>query len=160
MDRAHRALRPKGPGSKPHNVICRVHSYLLKEDIMRKACFICKLVFDNNPVLLYTDLSWITLQIRRLLQTHLHILQDKDISYRWGFPFSLTARHQGKSVILRYPEGLNVFCDALDIPVPQLPNWDFVATPPPPPVVWQKVLPTKRSRGPDSPPKVTKHRNG
>lgn len=41
MDRAHQALRPKDPTSKPSDVICRVHSYPLKEDIMRKARSIC-----------------------------------------------------------------------------------------------------------------------
>lgn len=77
MDRAHRVLRPKGPASKPWEVICQVHSYPLKKDIMRKARSIRKLVFDNSPVLIYPDLSWITLQKRRLLQPLLRTLQEK-----------------------------------------------------------------------------------
>lgn len=29
LDRAHRALLPRGPGSRPRDVICRVHNYTL-----------------------------------------------------------------------------------------------------------------------------------
>lgn len=52
---------------------------------MRKARSIHKVVFDYNPVQLFPDLSWITLQKRRLLQPLLHTLQEKDIIYRWNF---------------------------------------------------------------------------
>ena len=159
IDRAHRALRPKGPASKPRDVICRIQSYPLKETIMRKARAVRNLVFDNSPIQLYPDLSWIMLQKRRLQQPLLRSLQDRDILYRWGFPFSLTAKHQGRSAILRYPEDLDSFCDALDIPVPQLPDWDLVATPPPPPVVWQKVPPNKRSKGPEPSRRSPRHRS-
>lgn len=36
LDRAHRALRPRGPSSAPRNVICRVHYFTVKEDILHK----------------------------------------------------------------------------------------------------------------------------
>lgn len=119
MDRDHRALLPKGPAFKPHGVICRVHFYPLKEDIMRNARSNCKVVFDNTPVQLYPELSWIS---------------------------------------LGSPEDLEAFCNALGIPVPQLHDWDLVATPPPPPVVLQKVSPTKhpRARIPPAKPPNTK----
>lgn len=156
MDRAHRALRPKGPPSRPRDVICRVHSFPLKEDIMRKARSAKRVVFENTLIQLFPDLSWITLQKRRLLQPLLILLQEKNITYRWGFPFSLTARHQGKSATLRFPEDLENFCDILEIPTPRLPDWDLVDLPTPPPVVWQKIPPTKRPRDRDSPRGSTK----
>lgn len=81
MDRAHPALRPKGPSSMSQNVICRIHS--LKEYIMRKAHSTRKVVFEDTQVQLYPDLSWITLQKRRLLQPLLHALQEEDIIYNW-----------------------------------------------------------------------------
>lgn len=34
MDRAHQALHPKGSPPKPRDVICSIHSYILKENIM------------------------------------------------------------------------------------------------------------------------------
>lgn len=123
------------------NVICRVHSYPLKEDIMCKARSICKVVFDKALVQLYPGLAWITLQKYKLLQPLLHSLQEKDIIYHCGFPFSLTARRQGQSGVLRYLEDLEDFCHVLGIPAPQ----DLVATPPPLPTVWQKVSSTKCS---------------
>ena len=124
---------------------------------MRKARPIRNLIFHNNPLQLYPYLSWITLQKRRLLQPLLRTLQDRDIVYRWGFPFSLSATHQGTSATLRYPEDLDAFCRTLDIPVPQLPDWDLVATPPPPPVVWQRVPPPRRPRGRDPARKSPRH---
>lgn len=160
MDCAHRALRSKGPISRPRNVICRVHSYPLKEDIKRKACTIKKVVFENTQIQLYPDLSWITLQKRRLLQPLLISLQENNIVYRWGFPFSLTARRQGKSAVLRFPEDLDNFCDTMEIPVPRLQEWDLVDTPTPPPSVWQKIPPSKRPRERDSPRRPTKSKHG
>lgn len=102
MDRAHRALRPKGPSSKLQDIICWVHSYPLKEDIMRKACCIRKVVFEDTKAKCYPALSWITLQKRKLLQPLLHTLQEEDIIYRWGFPISLTTKHHGKSAVLPF----------------------------------------------------------
>lgn len=62
LDRAHRALHPRGPVSRPRDVICRVHNYTLKEAIMRKACNMRTVDFDGAPIQLFPGLSWITLQ--------------------------------------------------------------------------------------------------
>lgn len=159
LDRAHRALRPKGATAKPRDIICRVSSYLIKEEIMKRARLARKVTFDDVQIQLYPDLSWITLQKRRLLQPLLQLLQKENITYRWGFPFSLTAKHQGKSAVMRYPEDLRTFCNILEIPAPKLPDWDIVATPPPPPTVWQKVPPSNRSRESDPQRKPTKQKN-
>lgn len=158
MDRAHRALRPKGATPKPRDIICRISSYPLKEEIMRQARLARRVMFEDVQIQLYPDLSWLTLQKRRLLQPLLQTLQKEAISYRWGFPFSLTAKHQGKSAILRYPEDLRTFCEVLEIPAPQLPDWDIVATPPPLPTTWQKVPPSNRPRNSDTQRKPTKHK--
>lgn len=159
MDRAHRALRPKGATPKPRDIICRIRSYPLKEEIIKQARLARKATFDDIQIQLYPDLSWITLQKRRLLQPLLHILQKKAITYRWGFPFSLSAKHQGKSAILRYPEDLRTFCDILEIPAPQLPDWDIVATPPPPPTIWQRVPNSNRPQNSDARCKHAKHKS-
>lgn len=152
MDHAHRAFCPKGPASRPCDVICRIHSFPLKEDIIRKAHISKKVVFENTQIQLFPDLSGITLQKRRLLQPLLSLLQENNIIYRWGFPFSLTARRQGKSAVLRFPEDFcDNFCDILEIPIPRLPDWDLVDLPTPPPTVWQKIPSTKHPRDRDSP---------
>lgn len=101
-----RALKPKDQAPKPRDVICRVHSFTLKEDIMRNARVIKLILVDGAPVKLFPDLSWITLRKRKLLQPLLNLLQDNNITYRWGFPFSLTATHNGKTATLRVPEDI------------------------------------------------------
>lgn len=63
---------------------------------------------------------------RRLPKPFLRSLQEADITYCWGFPFSLTGKQQGKSAVLRYLEDLAAFCDVLEVHVPQLPEWDLV----------------------------------
>lgn len=133
MDRVRRALKPKDQASKPRDVICRVYSFALKEDIMRKARLIKPILIDGTPIQLFPDLSWITLQKRRVLQPLLHSLQDNCIAYRWGFPFTLTATRAGKMATLRVPEDIRFFCETLNIPTPDLPGWDIIPPPPPSP---------------------------
>lgn len=146
LDRAHRALRPRGPGPRPRDVICRVHNFALKEDIMRKACNMHTIDFDGAPIQLYPDLSWITLQQRRSLQPLFTSLKEHDYRYHWGLTFSLTAKKDGRSTTLRYPENLHSFCRELDIPVPPTPGWDPLPTPPPRPEPWVPVNGRKRQR--------------
>lgn len=160
MDRAHRALRPKNATTQPRDIICRINSYPLKEDIMRQARLARRVTYKNAQVQLYPDLSWITLQKRRLLQPLLRILQEENIPYRWGFPFSLTAKNQGRSAVLRYPEDIQAFCNTVGISVPRLPEWDLITNPPAPPATWQKVSSSNRSRNKDASRKNTKHGNG
>lgn len=107
LDQAHCSLRPCGPVSSPRDMICRVHNYTLKEEIMRKACnmrtIACNMRtidFDNAPIQLFPNLSWITLQQRRSLQLLLTLLRDHDFHYHSGFPFSLTAKRGGRSTTL------------------------------------------------------------
>lgn len=157
LDRAHRALRHCGPGSRPRDVICRMHNYTLKEDIMRKARNMHAIDFDGASIQLFPDLSWITLQQRRSLQPLLTLLREHDFHYHWGFPFSLTAKKDGRSTTLRYPEDLQSFCRELDIPVPPTPGWEPLPVPPPRPDPWIQVTGRKRTRprsvGPSPPPR-------
>lgn len=142
LDRAHRALKSKGSPSNPRNVTCRVHSYTLKEDIMRKARVTKPILYEDTPVQIFPALSRITLQKRRLLQPLLHTLQENYITYRWDFSFSLSATHNGKTMVPQVPEDLRMFCEILEIPTPELPGWDIIL-PPSPPTIWQKNLPAK-----------------
>lgn len=60
MDRAHRALRPKGASTLPRDVICCIHNYLVKEAIMAKAQSQCNLDYEGAPIQLFAGLSWVT----------------------------------------------------------------------------------------------------
>lgn len=57
MDRAHRALRPKSSSSKPRDIICRISSFPLKEDIMRQARLARWVTFQDAQLQLFPDLS-------------------------------------------------------------------------------------------------------
>lgn len=103
------------------------------------------LSWQDAPIQLYPDLSLHTLQQRRYLQPLLSVLRDNQIPYRWGYPFSLTARRDGVSSVLRVPEDLPAFCSALRISCPQIPGWDPLPTAPPPPPSWTKVNPGRKA---------------
>lgn len=145
LDRAHRALRPRGSSNAPRDVICRIHHYNIKEAIMRKSRTLTTLTWQGAPIQLFPDLSWHTLQKRRCLQPLLSLLRDNNITYRWGYPFSLTARKDGVSSTLRIPEDLPTFCWALHISCPRLPGWEPLPTHPSAPSTWTKVTPGKRN---------------
>lgn len=125
------------------------------EEIIRKVCNMRTTDFDGAPIQLFPDLSWITLQQRRSLQQLLTLLRDHDFRYHWGLPFSLTAKRDGRSTTLRYPEDIQSFCRDLDIPVAPTPGWDPLPAPPPRPDSWIQVTvrerPWTHSSGPSLP---------
>lgn len=61
--RAHRALRVRGPDTMPpRDIICCLQSFVLKEDIMHKAQRNDQIVFNGETIMLFHDLSQITLK--------------------------------------------------------------------------------------------------
>lgn len=109
FDRAHRALRPQSADpSRPQDVVCRVHLYSLKEEIMRKARVTGDLTIEGSKIGLFPDLSRRTLRLRASLRPLLSILQAQNIVYRWGFPFALHVRHQDTTLTFRSPANLPI----------------------------------------------------
>ncbi|XP_069593107.1 uncharacterized protein [Ranitomeya imitator] len=140
LDRAHRALQPKNMSTQPRDIICCVHDFTTKELIMSKARTRNQIPsFRGTEVQLFPDLSRITLQKRRHLRPLLLILQEHQIKYRWGFPFALTARKDGKSASLRTPADVTSFCTTLEIPAVDIPPWVLHVPGAPPPPVWSKM---------------------
>lgn len=124
MKHIHRALRPKGRESdSPRDVVCCVVDFQLKEEILRKARNRIQLTHGSNDIRIYQDLSAITLQHRRDLRPLLETLRTNRIHYRWKFPFCLSASFQGRMDFLRVPEDLPQFCNTLNIPLVEMPNW-------------------------------------
>uniref|UniRef100_A0A8C5WHQ8 Uncharacterized protein n=1 Tax=Leptobrachium leishanense TaxID=445787 RepID=A0A8C5WHQ8_9ANUR len=69
FDRAHRSLKPRGaPTAAPRDVICRFHYYRQKEDVLHAARNREVLDMEGNILQVYPDLSWTTLQARRILK--------------------------------------------------------------------------------------------
>lgn len=156
LDRAHRALRPKRSNGPSRDVICCVHDFALKERVMAAARSKKEIVFEGSTIQLFPDLAWITLQRRRHLKPLISLLRSQNVTYRWGFPFSLTAMHDGKSAVLRTHADLPAFCSTLGVDPPHLPDWDMSLFPSAPPPAWQPVQ-QKRRRQPSrsSPPTFT-----
>ena len=121
--RIHRALRPKGKDTDPpRDVVCCLADFRIKEEILRKARG-KQLTCPGAPIQLFQDLSGITLKHRRDLRPLLDVLRDRNIGYKWKFPFCLSASHQGRTAMLKVPEDLPRFCDTLGIPLIAVPEW-------------------------------------
>lgn len=124
MERLHRALRPKGRENEtPRDVICCIVDYKLKEDIIKRASGMQQILHEGHPIQIYQDLSGITLQHRRDLKPLLDALRDKNIVYKWKFPFCLTASSNGRTAALKVPEDLPHFCSTLGLPLISVPLW-------------------------------------
>lgn len=150
MDRAHRALRPKKPNGPPRDVICRLTDFATKEQIMQAARSKREIKFEDSTIQLFPDLAWITLQRRRHLKPLVTLLRERNIAYRWGFPFSLTAIQDGKPISLRSYVDLPSFCSALGLETPTLSDWDLGLLTAAPAPVWQPARQKRRrfpSRG-------------
>ncbi|CAH2221990.1 Hypothetical predicted protein [Pelobates cultripes] len=91
--------------------------------------------FENQTISIYQDLSRYTLQARRALRPVTSALQQAGIPYRWGYPFSLSARHSLDQLVVRRPSDLPGFIRAMGIPPLQVPDWlvrSFLQPPPGP----------------------------
>ncbi|CAH2224717.1 Hypothetical predicted protein [Pelobates cultripes] len=79
--------------------------------------------FQDADVALYQDLSPLTLEARRALRPITTQLQERRITYKWGYPFALLARHQNEWVPLRWPEEAPRFLQRLGLPPTEITNW-------------------------------------
>ncbi|CAH2329719.1 Hypothetical predicted protein, partial [Pelobates cultripes] len=103
FDRAHRANRLRTMEGTPRDVICCMHQYKLKEKIMAKARSRPTWRFQDADVALYQDLSPLTLEARRALRPITTQLQERRITYKWGYPFALLARNLEDATTLPPP---------------------------------------------------------
>lgn len=152
--RAHRELRPRGPDfAPPRDIICCLESYGLKEEIMRKARRNDNIVFNGSTIMLFQDLSQITLRNRRALGPLLEKLRERDLRYTWRFPIAFNVSHNGHQFTLHTPADLPEFCEALDLGEIELPDWyaEFLhplptRSPPDSPLSTPDKRPTKKSK--------------
>ncbi|CAH2311610.1 Hypothetical predicted protein [Pelobates cultripes] len=131
-DRAHRALRPRPTEGTPRDVICCLHSFAIKDLIMRKARSRAHWNYRGAEISLYNDLSPMTLEARRALRPVTTILRERNMQYRWGYPFSITVRYNNEWVSARWPEDIPQFLQRLNLPPTPVPNWVFMPLDPRP----------------------------
>lgn len=134
LDRVHRAL---GPGSadpsRPRDVVCRLHHYTQKENILRRACEHGDVEVEGSQAKILPDLSRATLRRRSLLRPLLDLAKQKGLTYRWGYPLSVTFRKDTSAFTLQNTVDLPAlfrFMDTEPIPVPD----------------WLQILPRPTSR--------------
>lgn len=122
-ERMHRALRPKGGENEPPRDICCMVNFPIKEAILRKARERNRVLLNGTEIKLFQDLSTITLQHRRALRSLLDQLSTRGIPYKWKFPFCLSATWRGHTALLCTPDELQAFCDSLNFPLTEVPEW-------------------------------------
>lgn len=106
LDRAHRALGPPRKDGTPRDIIAKPHHYTVKEEVMRKARSSPSVQCMGHPVQIFADLSPSTIQRRRSLKPLLLALTQRDIKYKWAFPFAVKFSVQGKHYAFSsLPEG-------------------------------------------------------
>ena len=106
LDRAHRALGPPRKDGLPRDIIAKPHFYAVKDEVMRLARSVPNVLCQGHPVQIYADLSPSTMQRRRSLKPLLLVLAQKDIKYKWAFPFAVKFSEKGKNYSFStFPDG-------------------------------------------------------
>lgn len=124
MDRVHRVPPHRSSqGVRQRDVLCRIHHYPLKEEIMKAAWAKGSTTWQGSQVILLQDLSGKTLGMRRIVRPILDIARQKGADYRWGFPFHLTFRLDGRSFTLRTYDQLPDVFKFLGSPPVQVEDW-------------------------------------
>lgn len=96
-----------------------------------------EILFNDSPIQLFADLSGRTLQLCTALCLLLDLLKEREIPYRWGFLFQLTAHKDGAwATCLIFLEFSNY------------PRYAFLNGCPPPPSVCQTSLSGVTGKGP------------
>lgn len=130
IDRVHRTLGPRGStDDRPRDVLCCLHNYSVKEDILQRAWRRGHVDFDGAQINLLPDVSRRTLQMRRCMKPLLEKFGEQGITYKWGHPFHLIARKEGRTYTLRHPSDVPAFLSSLGLPLMSLPNWLAFALP-------------------------------
>lgn len=132
LDRVHRIPGPRPPPSAqrsspeldfPRDVLCRVHFFTIKEDILRLAWEKGPIDFDGAPIRIFPDISRQTRTMRGLMRPLLEVIREADATYRWGHPFHLIVRRQGAEFYLRTPDQLPALFQFISRPAIEVPNW-------------------------------------
>lgn len=124
LDRAHRALGPRSPDpARPRDVVCRLHRYAQKEDILHRAWDFGDLEVSGSRIKILPDLSGATLKRRALLRPLLELARQKGCTYRWGYPLAVTFRKEARAFTLRSPAELQALFQFLEADPMPIPDW-------------------------------------
>lgn len=128
IDRAHRVSGNKGAQTgQPRDVLCRIHFFSTKEAVMRAAWDKGAYELEGKQIILLQDLSSKTLKMRRALKPLLEAATKQGASYRWGYPFAVTFRRNGKFLTVRSQDQLSAVFEFLGIKAFEVPDWRELA---------------------------------
>lgn len=108
---------------RPRDVICRIHQYTHKELVLHATYERGDITFDGAVVRIMPDLSKSTLQWRALLKPVLEAVRNAGITYRWGFPISVTFKKAQHSFTLRTPADLPALFIFMETDPIEVPDW-------------------------------------
>lgn len=124
IDRVHRIQGPKvNDSGKPRDVICRIHFFQVKEKIMIAARRHRDFEYEGAQIIFLQDLSKYTLIRRKAVKPLLDVLREREILFRWGFPFQVIVHQGGRRVIFQDINDLPEFSRLLQLPLIHLPDW-------------------------------------
>lgn len=84
------------------------------------------LEYEGAEITFYQDLPRKILLMRRVLKPILEAAKEKKALYKWGYPFALTIRLNGKSVILKTQAQLPEVFELLDMQKIDIQDWTSV----------------------------------
>lgn len=140
IDHIHHIPKPPFfPDTVPRDVLMRVHFYSTKDQILRQSRSLGKLPDPYESVLIFTDLSNFTVDLRHQLNIITKALQNHNIGYKWGHPTKLSVDKNGRSVTITSLEsGLALLKEWGIIPDPQPPSSSWMIQGPVTPL-WHKA---------------------
>lgn len=102
IDRIHRLPKPPHlPDTVPRDTIVRIHSFHVKENLMRTTRNHSEYPQPYTNLAFYADLSKHTMLQRKNLTTITKPLRNDHIQYKWGHPFKLIITKDNKSHFVR-----------------------------------------------------------
>lgn len=153
LQRAHRVYRPRSSeNDRPRDVLCCLLCFRTKEEILAKSRIAKKIEHDGSEISIFQDISRFTLYLRNLLQPFTRTLRDRNIKYRWLFPFGLLLTYQNKSFSIKTPGDMREISRKLDISCEDIPDWTTMdgktSSPPALPEVvrWTQKTPSSSRR--------------
>lgn len=124
VDRVHRAPGPRPANTtRPQDVVCRLHQYVQKENILRRAWEHDDVEVEGAQVRILPDLSRAMLRCGATLRPVLDLAKQLGFTYRWGYPLSVTFRKDETAFTLQSTTDLPALFRYLETDPIAVPDW-------------------------------------
>lgn len=127
IDRVHRVAKGRSMRQDTsRDVICKLHHYQIKESILKAAWLKGTVEYKGSPVKILQDLAPKTLALRRRIKPVLEAARQRGADYRWGYPFFVVFKLNGRSFSLRSPDQLPAAWMFLGVPPIEIQDWSDI----------------------------------